>query len=81
MRTAREEAALYTALTPAEFGRRIGGEKPVSASQVRRQIAAGLIRPEFVTVVNPGSRRPEYRIDPAAVGAFRDDHRPKARAA
>jgi hypothetical protein len=73
-RTSAAEIARFTWITPATFGERLGGEKPVSAVQVRRLIKRGLIRPEMVMPTNPGSRRPDYRIDPAAVEAFRKDH-------
>lgn len=74
MRTADQDRAAFNWITTAEFGRRIGGEKPASASHVRRLIHAGKIRPDMVMVLNPGSLRADYRINPAAVEAFRRDH-------
>lgn len=77
MRNARDEFARFNWITPATFGARIGGEKPVSPDRVRKLIRAGKIRSEFLHVTNPGSGRPDYRIDPAAVEAFHEDHKPQ----
>ena len=70
MRNASQEQAAFNWITPKTFGERIGGEKPVSAAHVRRLIARGLVRKDMVCVLNPGSARKDYRINPAAVGVY-----------
>ena len=78
-KAAAEDQARYNWITPRTFGELIGGEKPASASHVRNLIRRGSIRSDMVIVVNPGSSRPDYRINPRAADLFRRDHSLAAR--
>lgn len=69
-RSPEAEKARYGWVTTGEAAIRIGGEDPVSTSHVIRLIEAKELRARNVAM--PGSKRKDWRIDPASIEEFLD---------
>lgn len=70
-RTPEQERARYNWLTTKVAAERIGGEeKPVSTSHVLALIEARELRARDVS--SPGSKRKDWRVDPASIEEFLD---------
>jgi hypothetical protein len=70
-RTPEAEIARYGWISTGKAAERIGGDVPVSTSHVLRLIAAGELRARNVAM--PGSKRPDWRVDPKSVDKFLAD--------
>jgi hypothetical protein len=67
-RSEDQEAARYQWISTPLAAARIGGEPPVSTTHVVRLIEDGEL--EARDVSRPGSKRPEWRINPTSVDDF-----------
>lgn len=78
-RSVEQEIARYRWVTTTRAAEMIGGEEPVSTTHVVRLIEDGEL--EARDVSRPGSKRPEWRVNPETVERFLDRRTKKARAA
>lgn len=69
-RSPEAEQARYQWVTTAKAAELIGGDEPVSTSHVLRLIEAKELRARNVAM--PGSKRKDWRVDPASVEEFLD---------
>lgn len=67
-RSIDQEEARYGWISTALAARRIGGEPAVSTTHVVRLIEDGEL--EARDVSRPGSKRPEWRVNPTSVDEF-----------
>lgn len=67
-RSEEAEEARYQWVSTPLAAARIGGEPPVSTSHVVRLIEDGEL--EARDVSRPGSKRPEWRVNPDSIDAF-----------
>jgi hypothetical protein len=69
-RTVEQEEARWGWLSTSVAAQRIGGEPPVSTEHIVGLIEDGELRARDVS--RKGSKRPEYRVDPASLEEFLD---------
>lgn len=67
-RTIEAEQARYRWISTTLAAQRIGGEPPVTTGHIVNLIDDGEL--EARDVSRPGSRRPEWRVNPESVDAF-----------